>query len=184
MTGWIHVITGPMFSGKTDVLLRIVRRQYYTGLNPILYTPSLDTRTEIVTSRSGATYTSFPISRSADVYQTLTSNYIAFDEAQFLDDFLPAVVEALANEGKYVLVSGLDRDFLKRPFGPMGEIILMADEITKLTAVCTICKGDATLTQRLVDGRPATANDPLILVGGMGDDTYEARCRAHHRIGE
>jgi thymidine kinase len=91
--------------------------------------------------------------------------------------------EVLADEGRSVLVSGLDRDFLGRPFGPMPTLLALADQVTKLTAICTVCGADATRTQRLVAGRPAASDDPLIVVGGMHDDRYEARCRAHHVVG-
>ncbi len=93
------------------------------------------------------------------------------------------VCEELADEGRSVLVSGLDRDFLGRPFGPMPTLLSLADQVTKLTAICTVCGDDATRTQRLVGGRPAAADDPLIVVGGMHDDRYEARCRSHHVVG-
>ena len=103
--------------------------------------------------------------------------------AQFFDEDLPAMCEVLADEGRSVLVSGLDRDFLGRPFGPMPALLVLADQVTKLTAICTVCGADATRTQRLVAGRPAASDDPLIVVGGMHDDRYEARCRAHHVVG-
>jgi thymidine kinase len=117
------------------------------------------------------------------IVSTERAGVVAIDEAQFFDTELPAMCEVLADEGRSVLVSGLDRDFLGRPFGPMPALLALADQVTKLTAICTVCGADATRTQRLVAGRPAASDDPLIVVGGMHDDRYEARCRAHHVVG-
>jgi len=97
-------------------------------------------------------------------------------------DAVVEVAELLAAEGRSVLISGLDQDFLGRPFNSMPTLLALADEVTKLTAICTVCGAEATRTQRLVGGRPAAADDPLIVVGGMNDDRYEARCRAHHVV--
>jgi len=188
MSGWIHVITGPMYSGKTEVLLREVRLHLLRGDNLLLFRPKLDDRTPDVKSRTGVSFPAIAIKDSSEILSELyySEEYvdsIAIDEAQFLDDDLARVVESLANTDRRIIVSGLDRDFLRRPFGPMERLLTYADEVDKLSAVCFTCKGEATLTQRLIDGRPATPDDPLILVGGMGDDTYEARCREHHEIG-
>lgn len=188
MSGWIHVITGPMYSGKTEALLRYVRRYDIMGKKLLLFRPQIDTRTKEVYSRAGMSFPAIPIINSAAILNTLDDysvyiDMVAIDEAQFMDDELADVCEWLANSGRRVLVSGLDRDFLRRPFGPMERLLTYADQADKLSAVCFTCKGEATLTQRLIDGRPATSDDPLILVGGMGDDTYEARCREHHEIG-
>ena len=114
---------------------------------------------------------------------TERASVVAIDEAQFFDDGLPEIAELLAAEGRSVLISGLDQDFLGRPFNAMPTLLALADQVTKLTAICTVCGADATRTQRIVGGRPAAADDPLIVVGGMNDDRYEARCRAHHVIG-
>jgi thymidine kinase len=110
------------------------------------------------------------------------ASVVAIDEAQFFDDGLPEIAELLAAEGRSVMISGLDQDFLGRPFNSMPILLALADQVTKLTAICTVCGAEATRTQRLVGGRPAAADDPLIVVGGMDDDRYEARCRAHHVI--
>jgi thymidine kinase len=108
---------------------------------------------------------------------------VAIDEAQFFDPGLPEVAELLAAEGRSVIISGLDQDFLGRPFNAMPTLLALADQVTKLSAICTVCGAEATRTQRMVGGRPAAADDPLIVVGGMNDDRYEARCRAHHVVG-
>lgn len=186
--GWIHVITGCMFSGKTDEVLRLLRRADIAGRRIVLVRPVIDDRTSpsSVESRSGAAFAARPVSGSIAIPAIVSAeraSVVAIDEAQFFDMELPAVCEELADEGRSVFVSGLDRDFLGRPFGPLPTLLALADQVTKLTAICTVCGDEATRTQRLVGGRPAAADDPLIVVGGMHDDRYEARCRAHHVVG-
>lgn len=186
MSGYLHVITGPMFSGKTEVLLSLVRKYDIKQKKVKLFSPAIDDRTDLVTSRAG---TSLPAIKVFKSYQIVTEHdavhqdVIIVDEAQFFDNELADMLNDLADLGLIVIASGLDRDFLRRPFGPMEKLLVYADRVDKLTAVCTKCHEDATLTQRLVNGRPATRKDPIILVGGMGDDSYEARCREHHEIG-
>jgi thymidine kinase len=186
-SGWIHLITGCMFSGKTDEMLRLIRRAEIAGRRVLLVRPAMDDRTEAgsVESRSGVTYRARAVADSREIPPIVTgerASVVAIDEAQFFDDGLPAIAELLAAEGRSVLISGLDQDFLGRPFNSMPTLLALADEVTKLTAICTVCGAEATRTQRLVGGRPAAADDPLIVVGGMNDDRYEARCRAHHVV--
>ncbi len=186
--GWIHVITGCMFSGKTDEMLRLIRRAEIAGRRVLLVRPSMDDRTVAgaVESRSGVTWKAESVGDSSEIPPRVTAeraSVVAIDEAQFFDDGLPEIAELLAAEGRSVLVSGLDQDFLGRPFNAMPTLLALADQVTKLTAICTVCGAEATRTQRMVGGRPAAADDPLIVVGGMNDDRYEARCRAHHVIG-
>ncbi len=185
--GWIHIITGCMFSGKTDEMLRLIRRAEIAGRRVLLVRPSVDDRTEAgsVESRSGVAYKAQTVRDSSEIPPLVTAaraSVVAIDEAQFFDDGLPGIAELLAAEGRSVLISGLDQDFLGRPFNPMPTLLALADQVTKLTAICTVCGADATRTQRMVGGRPAAADDPLIVVGGMNDDRYEARCRAHHVV--
>jgi len=187
-SGWIHLITGCMFSGKTDEMLRLIRRAEIAGRRVLLVRPAIDSRTEAgsVESRSGGTYKALSVADSSDIPPVVTgerASLVAIDEAQFFDDGLPEIAELLAAEGRTVLISGLDQDFMGRPFNSMPTLLALADQVTKLTAICTVCGAEATRTQRLVGGRPAAADDPLIVVGGMNDDRYEARCRAHHVIG-
>jgi thymidine kinase len=186
--GWIHVITGCMFSGKTDEMLRLIRRAQIAGRRVLLVRPAMDDRTaeDAVESRSGISWKAEPVADSNEIPPLVTAaraSVVAIDEAQFFDDGLPEIAELLAAEGRSVLVSGLDQDFLGRPFNAMPTLLALADQVTKLTAICTVCGADATRTQRMVGGRPAAADDPLIVVGGMNDDRYEARCRSHHVIG-
>ena len=187
-SGWIHVITGCMFSGKTDELLRHLRRAEIAGRRIVLIRPAVDDRTPAgtVASRSGVNFSARSVSDSSGIPAIVSgerASLVAIDEAQFFDAGLPDICELLAAEGRSVLVSGLDQDFLGRPFNAMPTLLALADQVSKLTAICTVCGEDATRTQRMVSGRPAAADDPLIVIGGMADDRYEARCRAHHVIG-
>jgi thymidine kinase len=186
--GWIHVITGCMFSGKTDELLRLLRRADIAGRRHVLIRPIVDDRTppEVVESRSGLGYRARAVTSPSEIPAIVSAeraSVVAIDEAQFFDQSLPEIAELLAAEGRSVMISGLDQDFLGRPFNSMPVLLALADQVTKLTAICTVCGADATRTQRMVGGRPAAADDPLIVVGGLHDDRYEARCRAHHVIG-
>jgi thymidine kinase len=183
--GWVHVIAGCMFCGKTDEMLRLLRRFSIAGRQVVLVKPRLDTRTDEVTvvSRSGAEHRAVTVDRSAEIDAAVgPADIVAIEEGQFFDEALPEVVEALAASGKQVIVTGLDRDFRGIPFGTMPRLLALADQVTKLTAICMICGEPATRTQRLIDGEPAPADSPLIVIGGLGDETYEARCRLHHVV--
>lgn len=184
-SGWVHVICGCMFCGKTDEMLRLLRRFSIAGRRVVLIKPRLDTRTEEVrvVSRSGAEHHALSVDHSAEIEAIAAdADIVAIEEGQFFDTALPDVVERLAEAGKQVLVTGLDRDFRGIPFGPMPRLMALADQVTKLTAICVRCGEPATRTQRLIDGVPAPADSPLIVIGGIGDETYEARCRLHHEV--
>jgi thymidine kinase len=183
--GWVHVIAGCMFCGKTDEMLRLLRRFSIAGRQVVLVKPRLDTRTDEVTvvSRSGAEHRAVTVDHSAEIEAAVgPADIVAIEEGQFFDESLPEVVEALAASGKQVIVTGLDRDFRGIPFGTMPRLLALADQVTKLTAICMVCGEPATRTQRLIDGEPAPADSPLIVIGGLGDETYEARCRLHHVV--
>jgi thymidine kinase len=183
--GWVHVIAGCMFCGKTDEMLRLLRRFSIAGRQVVLVKPRLDTRTDEVTvvSRSGAEHRAVTVDHSAEIESAVgPADIVAIEEGQFFDEALPEVVEALAASGKQVIVTGLDRDFRGIPFGAMPRLLALADQVTKLTAICMVCGEPATRTQRLIDGEPAPADSPLIVIGGLGDETYEARCRLHHLV--
>ena len=185
--GWVHVICGCMFCGKTDEMLRLLRRFSIAGRTVVLIKPRLDTRTEdrTVVSRSGAQLTAVAVDDSRQIEALVgDADIVAIEEGQFFDDGLPEVVERLAELGKQVVVTGLDRDFRGIPFGAMPRLLALADQVTKLTAICMVCGEPATRTQRLINGEPAGADSPLIVIGGMGDETYEARCRLHHVVPE
>jgi thymidine kinase len=183
--GWVHVIAGCMFCGKTDEMLRLLRRFSIAGREVVLVKPRLDTRTDEVTvvSRSGAEHRAVTVDHSGEIEAAVgPADIVAIEEGQFFDEALPEVVEALAASGKQVIVTGLDRDFRGIPFGTMPRLLALADQVTKLTAICMVCGEPATRTQRLIDGEPAPADSPLIVIGGLGDETYEARCRLHHVV--
>ena len=183
--GWVHVICGCMFCGKTDEMLRLLRRFSIAGRSVVLVKPRLDTRTEdgTVISRSGAHHTAVPVDDSRQIEALVgDADIVAIEEGQFFDERLPDVVGRLADAGKQVLVTGLDQDFRGIPFGPMPRLMALADQVTKLTAICMVCGEHATRTQRLIDGQPAPADSPLIVIGGIGDEKYEARCRLHHEV--
>jgi thymidine kinase len=183
--GWVHVIAGCMFCGKTDEMLRLLRRFSIAGRRVLLVKPRLDTRTDRVTvvSRSGAQHQAVTVDDSTEIEAAAEdADIVAIEEGQFFDERLPEVVERLASVGKQVIVTGLDRDFRGVPFGAMPRLLALADQVTKLTAICMVCGEPATRTQRLIDGVPAPADSPLIVIGGLGDETYEARCRLHHLV--
>jgi len=192
--GHVQVISGCMFSGKTDELLRNLRRAEIARRRILLVRPVIDDRTEleVVRSRSGAAFQSKAVQDPTEI-ETLAkdawADVIAIEEAQFFGDGLVEVVDRLAGAGRTVLCCGLNTDFRGRPFGPMPQLMAIADGVTSLTAICTVCGEEATRTQRLIDGRPAGADEPVVVVGGLAADTptsqretYEARCRAHHEL--
>jgi thymidine kinase len=190
----VQVITGCMFSGKTDELVRLLRRAEIARRRVLLVRPAVDDRTEaqVVRSRSGAVFSS-KVVKNPDEIESLAkeawADIIAIEEAQFFGPGITEVVERLAAAGRTVIASGLNTDFRGRPFGPMPALLAIADAITSLSAICTVCGDEATRTQRLIDGRPATADEPVVVVGGMSRETatprletYEARCRTHHEL--
>ncbi len=192
--GHVQVIAGCMYSGKTDELLRLLRRAEIARRRILLVRPRIDDRTEpeTVRSRSGAAFHSMSVADPTDI-ETLAkdawADIIAIEEAQFFTDALVPVVERLAAAGRTVVLSGLNTDFRGRPFGPMPELMAIADGVTTLSAICTVCGDEATRTQRLIDGRPAGADEPVVVVGGLSAEmatsrreTYEARCRSHHEL--
>ena len=186
--GSITVITGPMFSGKTAELIRLCERARIARRKVVLIRPALDNRTEpeTVRSRFGVAFPARPVVDSAAIEAVVAetrADLVAIEEAQFFDSGLVAVAERLADRDRAVIVNGLNRDFLGRPFGSVPDLLAIADEILMLSAICMVCGEAASRTQRLVDGRPASGSDPLVVIGGIGDERYEARCRKHHDIG-
>ena len=189
---WLHVIAGCMSSGKTDELLRLLRRAEIAKRRILLVRPDVDDRTpaDYAESRSKARYPSSPVPKGEPVQMLSLArerdvDLIGIEEAQFFDDSLPRVVEMLRQSGRHIIASGLNTDFAGRPFGPMPTLLALADEITMLSAICVVCGETATRTQRLVGGRPAAIDDPLIVIGGFeapAVETYEARCLRHHEV--
>ena len=183
-SGWIEVICGSMFSGKTEELLRRVRRAQIARQRVQLFKHSLDRRYDAVkvTSHNGLSETAIPVHSTAELEANLDeeADVIAIDEVQFFDEAIVELCEALARRGKRVICAGLDLDFRGLPFGPMPALLAVAEEVSKLHAICVVCGGPASRSQRLINGRPARFDDPIIVVGAS--ETYEARCRGCHEV--
>jgi thymidine kinase len=183
--GWLEVIAGVMFSGKSEELIRRVRRALIAKKRVQVFKSHLDARYAglfSVSSHDRRTVEAIPVDSSAQLVQRLdpTAQVVAIDEAQFLDDGVVRAATALADRGRRVILAGLDTDFRGEPFGPMPQLMSVAEVVDKLHAICVLCGAPASRTQRLLDGRPAPYNSPTILVGAA--DSYEARCRACHEV--
>jgi len=182
--GKIEVITGCMFSGKSEELIRRLKRARIAKLQVQVFKPSIDTRfsnIEVV-SHTGEKIQAEAVSSSIEILNKLSStiNVVGIDEAQFYDVEIIKVVREISRKGIRVILAGLDMDFRGEPFGPMGNLMAIADEVTKLHAICIVCGEEATMTQRLIDGKPAKYTDPVVLIGAS--ERYEARCKLHHYV--
>jgi thymidine kinase len=183
--GWIEVISGVMFSGKSEELLRRVRRATLAKKAVQVFKSHLDDRyggLSRINTHDGGEIQSEPISNSTELAERVrtATAVVAVDEVQFLDEGVVEVANALADRGMRVILAGTDMDFRGRPFGPMPSLLAIAERVDKLQAICVRCGQLATRNQRLVDGRPAAAEGPTIKVGGL--ETYEARCRLCHEV--
>jgi thymidine kinase len=182
--GSLEVITGSMFSGKTDELIRRLRRATIARQKVQVFKPVIDNRyaVEKVTSHAGTDYHAIPIQNSTEIWTQLDTDttVVAIDEAQFFDPEIIPIVRQLADRGLRVIVAGLDTDFRGEPFGPMPVLMALAEQVEKLQAICMVCGEPACRTQRLVNGIPARYDDPIVIVGAS--ELYEARCRAHHEV--
>jgi thymidine kinase len=182
--GWIEVICGSMFCGKTEELIRRVRRAQIARQKVQVFKPTIDTRyTEReVTSHNGVQIQAMPVENVTQIQAQIEEDttVVALDEAQFFDDTIVALCEKLAIQGVRVIVAGLDMDFRGEPFGPMPALMARAERVDKLQAICVVCGGPASHTQRLINNQPAAYDDPIILVGAS--EVYEARCRGCHEV--
>ncbi len=182
--GRLEVITGPMFCGKTDELLRRLRSAIIAKQKIQVFKPGFDIRysSEKVTSHAGNEYNAHPVENISEVPTLLLDDVtlVAIDEAQFFGEQIIDVTQALVDKGIRVIVAGLDMDFRGEPFGQMPVLLAQAEIVDKLHAICMVCGEEATRTQRLVDGNPAYYDDPIIIVGAS--EMYEARCRIHHQV--
>ncbi|HDQ73292.1 MAG TPA: thymidine kinase [Chloroflexi bacterium] len=183
-TGWVEVICGSMFCGKTEELIRRIRRAQIARQKVQVFKPTLDNRyaEREVTSHNGMQMEAMPVESTAQVRELVEpdTTVVALDEAQFFDANVVALCDVLAAQGKRVIVAGLDMDFKGEPFGPMPTLMARAERVDKLQAICVVCGEPASRTQRLIDGQPAAFDDPIILVGAR--EVYEARCRACHEV--
>ena len=183
--GWVEVICGSMFSGKSEELIRRVRRATYGNLTVRVFKPAVDDRydaKDTIVTHNGTSTIARPINKSEDIFKCIDEHVdvIGIDEAQFFDEDIIHVVDHLANSGIRVIVAGLDTDFRGEPFGPMPQLMALSESATKLNAICPVCGSPASRTQRLINGKPASYDDPVILVGAA--ESYEPRCRHHHEV--
>lgn len=182
--GWIELICGSMFSGKTEELIRRVRRAKIARQNVQVFKSALDVRYHFdqISSHSGYQYEAMLVDAAQDITPMIheETTVVAIDEVQFFDWRIAEVCSNLADSGRRIILAGLDMDFRGEPFGPMPLLMAQAEEVDKLHAICTVCGTPASRTQRLIDGRPANYDDPVIMVGAS--EVYEARCRFHHIV--
>lgn len=182
--GWIEVICGPMFAGKTEELIRRVIRMDYAKKKYLIFKPTIDDRYAIdsVVSHNKRKVKAICINNSKDIDKYLNEDIeaIIIDEVQFFDDGIIQKAHELAEAGLRVIVGGLDCDFRGIPFNNVAQLLAMAEKVTKLTAICVCCGEEATKTQRIINGMPAKFDDPIILVGEK--ESYESRCRRCHAV--
>lgn len=183
-TGSVEVVCGSMFSGKTEELIRRLRRATIARQKVQVFKPSIDIRfaAEKVKSHAGSDFAATPVQSAAEILTRLdaSTTVVGIDEAQFLDAELVPIVQSLANRGVRVIIAGLDQNFRGEPFGSMPVLLALAEKVDKLTAICMVCGDPGTRTQRLVNGKPARFDDPVVIVGAS--EMYESRCRKHHEV--
>jgi thymidine kinase len=181
--GWIEVVCGSMFSGKSEELMRRLRRAQIARQQVAVFKPMLDNRyhaTDVV-SHDGTRLAARPVDNSAEVLRMVgDAQVVGIDEAQFFDEGIVDVALRLADDGRRVVLAALDMDFKNEPFGPVPGLLAVSEFVDKLQAICQVCAGPATRTQRLIGGRPATSDEPVIRVGAQ--ESYEPRCRECHEL--
>ncbi|GGJ71621.1 thymidine kinase [Deinococcus aquiradiocola] len=195
--GHLEVIVGPMFSGKSEELIRRLNRAVIARQRVAVFKPAIDDRyhSTHVASHAGRVTPAIAAHSTAQVRELLRGHgelldlgepglpdVVGFDEAQFFDAGLVPLALELADQGVRVILAGLDLDFRAEPFGVMPDLLSRAESVEKLTAICVVCGAPATRTQRLIGGQPARRGDPVVMVGAA--ESYEARCRVHHVVGD
>lgn len=182
--GHLEMICGPMFSGKSEELIRRLKRTMLAGQNTVVFTPSIDDRylKDNICSHDGKHLEAISITNSEEILSHITEDtqVIGIDEVQFLHGNTVEIIMGLVNQGKRVICAGLDKDFRGESFGCIPELLALADDVSKLTAICMCCGRPANFTQRLIEGKPASYHDPVILIGAS--ESYEARCRVCYKI--
>jgi thymidine kinase len=182
--GWIEVICGPMFAGKSEELIRRIKRLEYAKKKTLVFKPSIDVRysSNEVVSHSNLKTKSIAIKESKEILDYVDSSTfaIAVDEVQFLDKEIIYLAQKLALKGIRVILGGLDTDFRGEPFPITASLMTIAEDVLKLTAICVVCGAPATKTQRIINGKPAHYSDPIIKVGAS--EAYEPRCRHCHQV--
>lgn len=183
-SGWIEVISGPMFAGKTEELIRRIKRIEYAKQKVLVFKPSIDNRYSLskIVSHDNKERSSIVINNATDILNYIKPDIdaVVIDESQFFTDDIVKVAQYLADSGLRVIIAGLDTDFRAEPFGPMPKLLAIAEKIDKLTAICVKSGEPATRTQRLIDGEPANYNEPTVLVGSS--ESYEPRSRKEHIV--
>jgi thymidine kinase len=183
-SGSITLICGSMFSGKTEELIRLLRRAMHARKRVQVFKSSLETRcaTTVIRTHDGICFNATPVADARALESLLEPDVqvVGIEEIQFFDVAIVALCQRLADQGIQVIAAGLDQDFRGMPFGFVPNLMALADNVLKLHAICKVCGGEASRTQRLVDGRPAAWDEPIILIGA--EETYEARCRRCHRV--
>ena len=178
------VFCGPMFSGKSDELIRELRRAPHAGFKVLAFVPEVDFRREkdTINSQDGTAFPAITVGNSAEILGMVTPDVdiVGIDETQFFDEGIVDVCLNLVHRGKKVIVAGLDKNFRGEPFGPMGRLKQEADHVETFHAYCAVCREPASFTQRIIDGKPANYHDPVVKVGA--DEFYQARCRKHHEV--
>lgn len=182
--GYIEVVIGPMYSGKSEELIRRLKRAEIAKQNVVVFKPVIDDRysKKDVVSHSGYAINAIPIQNSSQIYDYIQEDtqVVGIDEVQFFDDKVVEVAIDLANKGIRVIAAGLDMDFKGEPFGPTPRLLAVAEFVDKIQAICSVCGQPATRSQRLIDGKPAKYDAPIVQVGAV--ESYEARCRKCHMV--
>ncbi len=182
--GYIEVVIGPMYSGKSEELIRRLKRAKIAKQNVVVFKPIIDDRysKEDVVSHSGYTINAIPIKDSSSIYDYIDdkTQVVGIDEVQFFDEKIVDIAIELADKGVRVIAAGLDMDFKGEPFGPTPRLLAVAEFVDKIQAICSVCGQPATRSQRLIDGEPAKYDAPIIQVGAV--ESYEARCRKCHVV--
>lgn len=182
--GQLTVVCGSMYAGKSEELIRRARRALYAKKKVQVFKPAIDSRydEQMVVTHMGVTHQAIAVANVEDLCKQIDcdTDYVCIEEVQFFDPSIVEVVVDLADKGMEVVCAGLDQDFRRQPFGPMGQLLAVADEVVKLRAICIQCGRPASHTQRIIDGKPAGWNDPIVLIGAT--ESYEARCRKCHKL--
>lgn len=182
--GQLTVVCGSMYAGKSEELIRLARRALYAKKKVQVFKPAIDSRydDEMVVTHMGVKHPSVPVKGVEELRKAIDkdTDYVCIEEVQFFDRSVVDLATDLADRGVEVVCAGLDQDFRRQPFGPMPDLLAVADDVIKLRAICIKCGRPASHTQRIVEGKPAAWDEPIVLIGAT--ESYEARCRACHQI--
>ncbi|MBX3113435.1 MAG: thymidine kinase [Fimbriimonadaceae bacterium] len=182
--GQLTLVCGSMYAGKSEELIRLARRALYAKKKVQVFKPAIDTRydEQHVVTHMGVQHEAVPVKGVRELCKALKpdTEVVCVEEVQFFDKSIVEVLIDLADKGMEVICAGLDQDFRRQPFGPMAELMAAADQVVKLRAICVQCGRPASHTQRIIEGKPAKWDDPIVLIGAT--ESYEARCRACYQM--